>query len=669
MADLTWYVNRLRQMSPAEVLSRIGIAVRQRAADDLVKTKRLPKLPERPTEPRWRLSKVSSADMDRLAPMGSRATLLGKADDICRNRLSYFDRPSQHIGDPINWHRDWHNDIEASLALSSTVDYRDVPSAGDCKQVWEPNRHHQLVVLARAWRVSGDERYAAAVRDQMLQWMDSNPYGYGMNWRSPLELAIRLINWVIALELISDWSLPDDELRTIQECLYLHCWDIGRKFSPGSSANNHVIGEAAGLYIAGRYWPDLSTPRDVRRARQILRDEIDSQVHPDGGTAEQALNYELFVMQFFTIAGLVSEWSGDSFDSGYWLALDRQYRFIESVAELGSPLPMYGDQDDGYVLDLGDHHHDAARVIALGAALRGDTEPGERAGCESALWLLGPGDPTAGQPGKDPAVYRDDGLIRHTSMTAPSVEGVLRVFQTSGVVQIQQQQYGLLFDVGPLGYGPLAAHGHADGLQVLLYVDGEPWLVDQGTYDYFSYPAWRAHLRSTRAHNTLCIDGKNQSELLGSFMFGQRADTQLVDASEDLTEQSCVVAGELTNHAELPSSTRIERSLIATQQAVVVTDLVHCPGAHSVEANWHIAPGIDVQRINDSQWRLSKGKRAVDLTFNADAKVALCTDEFMRAYSPRYHVRHEGECLTASLEFSDTASMTTQIDIATRDRA
>jgi len=44
-----------------------------------------------------------------------------------------------------------------------SLDYRDVNEAGDCKFVWEPNRHHQLVVLGRAYRLSGETRFAQAV--------------------------------------------------------------------------------------------------------------------------------------------------------------------------------------------------------------------------------------------------------------------------------------------------------------------------------------------------------------------------------------------------------------------------------------------------------------------------------------------------------------------------
>ena len=104
---------------------------------------------------------------------------------------------------------------------------------GDCKLVWEPNRHHHLVVLGRAYRATGDVRYAQAVVEQLQSWLDQCPFGHGMNWRSPLELAIRLINWVWALDLIREAGLLTGRAaaRAPLHAAWLHLWEIARKFS------------------------------------------------------------------------------------------------------------------------------------------------------------------------------------------------------------------------------------------------------------------------------------------------------------------------------------------------------------------------------------------------------------------------------------------------------
>ncbi|MCR9278936.1 MAG: heparinase II/III family protein [Pseudomonadaceae bacterium] len=650
MASLKWYVNRLRRMSPIEVYSRVHALVKQKADDDLIRRGLIPGRPGDVGEAQFHLPLVSVEEFETYAPIGAFERLVQQADDACDNVISYFDRDRQSLGEPANWHRDWHNDVDSPVTLSSGIDYRDVPSAGDCKQVWEPNRHHQFVVIARAYRATGRHEYADRLIELMLQWISSNPYGHGMNWRSPLELGVRAINWVVALDLIRDSGAFRGEAReAILDCLYLHCWDMARKFSPGSSANNHVIGEAAGVYVVGRYWPELVEDKWLADARSILLKEIQDQVHDDGGTAEQAINYELFVIQFFTIVGLAAERSGDDLGSRFWQQLGRQHRFIESIAELGSPLPFYGDQDDGYVLDLGAHQHDASSVIALGRALRDGVSEDSPPPCEAALWLLG---------------SKHSGF---TDMACEPVAGSLRVFKGSGQVQMQGDNWGLLFDTAELGYGPLAAHGHCDGLQVLLYVDGSNWLVDPGTYDYFSYPKWRAHLKSTRAHNTLCIDGLNQSEILGAFMFGKRADTQLLHSEESGGRMSAT--GRLTGYLGLPQQTAHTRSVSASSAGdIMITDDVICPGTHEIALHFHIAPGIEVIPVGTQTFELRRDSNIVRIEFPADMTCENLSDEFMRAYSPRYHVREEGSCLAAYCSATNSGQWQTHISVNGVDR-
>ncbi|TIQ17227.1 heparinase II/III-family protein, partial [Mesorhizobium sp.] len=82
----------------------------------------------------------------------------------------------------------------------------------------------------------------------------------------------------------------------------------------------------------------------------------------------------------------------------------------------------------------------------------------------------------------------------------------------------------------PLGYLSIAAHGHADALSLTLCVDGEPVLVDPGTWLYGSGGVWRDWFRSTPAHNTLNIEGKSQSIIAGTFNWSHKAVAALVES-------------------------------------------------------------------------------------------------------------------------------------------
>ena len=319
--------------------------------------------------------------------------LLAQADQIAAGRLCFFDQAPCDLGWPIDWNRDHSHCKHAPQRFAAAIDYRNFESVGDAKYVWEPNRHHQFVVLARAYRASGERRYVDALLQHLASWLEQCPFGVGMNWRSPLEIAVRLINWVWALDLIRPGGpLPPALQAQVLNSVELHLWEITRKYSRGSSANNHRIGEAAGVFIGASYFQGLKNSRSwAAEARDILCAEIEAQTYPDGGSREQALGYQAFVMQFFTLAGLVGRRTGADFPPAYWNRLEKMYEFSAALLEGGDLPPLFGDSDDGYVLDLGRSAGDLRAWLPVAAVLfgRGDFKAAAGAYSECARWLLG----------------------------------------------------------------------------------------------------------------------------------------------------------------------------------------------------------------------------------------------------------------------------------------
>ena len=366
MQPLNWYVERLRGMSPAEVLWRIRSAIRDQLDRPRFALGLYRSVPSTPTrselaniEPGFRL-----CDWDPHAYRSQelrpdevcwQAGLRERAEKLLNHRINFFSLDDCHLGEVIDWNRDHEAGIAAPKGFAGSIDYRDYSVTGDAKIVWELNRHHHLVVLARAYQVTGDMRYAEEVIAQLRCWLQSCPFGQGMNWRSPLELAIRLINWVWAFDMIRGSGLITPVFqKELLSAVYLHLWEITRKYSQGSSANNHRVGEAAGVFIASQYFPALD-PQGIWRqqSRAILCEEIQAQTYPDGANREQAFGYHLFVLQFFLLSGLVARRANVDFPEAYWSQVNKMLEFVGALSEGGDKAPSYGDCDDGYVLDLG----------------------------------------------------------------------------------------------------------------------------------------------------------------------------------------------------------------------------------------------------------------------------------------------------------------------------
>lgn len=648
MQTLGWYARRLTRMTPGEMLWRARGATR-----DATDRCRLAVGAYPPVRLRAGAGAGARVRLHTLpVPCGGRmhprwlAALVARADALFSHRFTFGSLQDRWVGDPIDWNRDHESGVAAPLRFSAALDYRDYRVTGDAKVVWELNRHHHLVVLARAYRATGDRRYARTCVEHLLSWIDQCPFGRGMNWRSPLELAIRAINWIWTLDLIAPAdALAPGECHRIEHALDVHVWEIARRYSRGSSANNHRIGEAAGVFVVTSCRPDLPDAVKLREeSRAILCEEIQAQTFAGGCSREHALGYHFFALQFFTIAALVGRRDGREFPAEYLARLGAMAEFARALSAAGDP-PLFGDADDGYVLDLGQSGGDWRDSLAMAEALRGEDDNGA-AGSEAAVWLT-------------------DGAAAHPRAgIRPDPERLMsRGFADAGYYLLQwgsaedADRVSVLFDCAELGFGAIAAHGHADALSFTLRAFGEDVLVDPGTYDYFTYPAWRDYFRSTRAHNTVEVDGTDQSRMLGPFMWGERAQSRCLDWRP--SETGGRVSAEHDGYARLsdPVIHRRTLQLDRSDRTLLITDAIAAAAPHRVAMHFHCAEHARVTREGTHVVSVAVRSGIVRLVLDPRTTVTLLegTEDSMSGWiSRRYHQKRPSVTIRAALETSSS---------------
>jgi hypothetical protein len=675
MQSIGWYLNRLQAMSPGEVAWRIKSLLRDQLDRVRVPLNLLPRPTGAPTaELAAGVAGFVVNDLPLREWQGSaaaaqttawRENLIADADKIAEGRLSFFDLEDKFLGDPIDWNYDHGAGKPTPMLPIQLVDYRDFEQSGDCKLVWEPNRHHHFVVLARAYRATGERRYAEAVVSQLESWMEQNPFGYGMNWRNPLELGVRVINWVWAVDMIRDSGAMDEAFYTrLRQNAFLLCWETARKFSKGSSANNHLVGEAAGVYVGASYFRSFTQSDAWRQeAKAILCREIMAQTYADGCIREHGLGYQFFVLQFYIVSALVGRWTADPFPAEYWQRIERMIEFVAELAEGGEALPMFGDRDDGYVLDLGDRPENVEALLSLAALLFERSDFKARAGelSQSAYWLLGPTAP-------------DDyaRLSEHEEEMAP-LQSIS--FSESGYHLLQSGRVGegalsLFFDCAELGYGAIAAHGHADALSVALRLDRKDVLVDAGTYDYFTYPEWRQYFRKTCSHNTLMIDDQDQSELQGAFLWGRRAQSRLEEWRVNGDET--LICGSHDGYTRLADPVLHRRTvrLKGAEGEIEILDELDCRHSHRLAILFQFSEYCSLEPVAQAVYRVVvEGlDRTLTFSFAETLEPSLyCGSESPKAgwVSRGYHRKTPAPQLVLRGEISGAARFCTRITLST----
>ncbi|MEM7129003.1 MAG: alginate lyase family protein [Chloroflexota bacterium] len=582
-----WYFSRLTSMSVDEVFYRIqqrtNIEIDRRfsATEASWQRDRQVVLPSQPLEVKVGLETVEHETVRQtyieLYPENYEA-LIHKAEALLEHKMELFGF-SVDLGKEINWHQDPKTKRIWPREFWANIDIRDGSKIGGVKWVWELNRHHHLVTLAKAFYLTDDEKYAHEVCSQLRGWISTNPVHVGVNWTTSLEPAIRLINWTWVLAFLSSYDSFDESLlQDIYGAIDQQANYIFRYESKHSSANNHLIGEAAGLVVAGLSFPFLNpASKWAEHGLRTLEREVGKQILEDGTSVEQAFHYLAFTLDFCLIAWRVAELNSLPLPPIWVSRLESAADFLCSVMDEKGMVPHIGDSDDAWVLCLDDlPHPNNFSSLVTSASFVCNNMHLQHPSCdwdEKNFWLFGP-------QGKDRldtlTPSEQDPLFAHSKLLPDGGYAILRSADRLA-----------LFDWGPLGYLSTAAHGHADALSLTITLGDQPVLIDSGTYAYQEGGAWRDFLRSTRAHNTIVIDDCDQSEMLGAFLWGQRANATLLQW--DFTDEYDLVVAEHDGYAQFGIIHR-RAILFGKPDCIIVMDWIFGSGTHKVEQLWHFSP-------------------------------------------------------------------------------
>ena len=328
-----------------------------------------------------------------------------------------------------------------------------------------------------------------------------------------------------------------------------------RRHLESDLGGNHLIKDLKALAGLGVF---LGDERLVTRALHRLTSQLAVQVLPDGGHYERAPAYHCQVLADLIDVSELLRVAGRPPEPQLSQAVPRMRRWLGAVLGPDGAVPLL---NDGYpVSDF------------LVAALKPDSPPAE------SLSLL-----------------PDTGLVR-------AVMGDWR----------------LIADVGAPCPDELPGHAHADTLGCLVYVDGEPLLVDTGTSTYAAGGV-RCHERSTAAHNTAELDGTDSTEVWGAFRAGRRARVHGLRA--DRGPGGITIEAAHDGYRRLPGRPVHRRRWSLTGSGLQVDDEIVGGKRHAIAVRWHLAPGSTVELREDG---------AVVTTAAGDFRVTVGASETFR---------------------------------------
>lgn len=463
--------------------------------------------------------------------------------------------------------------VPCSFGEPGKIDWRANPTFNQYKEwTWQFNRHHELKLLAHQYNQVKDERYAAAAARLFASWVaqaqcPGDVDGHETKcWRT-IECGIRMgANWPYVLFSFYRTKSFTDEILYLW---YKSVWEHGNRLSRNHTHGNWLIMEMNGLAQIGILYPELSSSgKWLEEAWDILKKELYGQIYPDG------FQYEL--------------------STGYHdVVINNYQRVVEVARAFDRPVPE----------EITDRLMEACQLevkLMMPDGRLPDLNDGKW-GCVSKLLL-----PRQRLLSKDPVV--DWAVSGGTRGREPEYRSLALPY--SGI-SVMRNGWGpentwALFDGGPFGRG----HQHEDKLSLLIYGGGKLILTEGGNYAYDD-SQMRKYVISTRAHNTVMVDGAGQNRRR-SYDF-KDSDIHKEAGLRFMTGESYDYAGSVYDEGygpEADRSVRHDRSVYFIKKPpyglkpfFLVVDRLLSETEHEYEFLWHLdsdvlgvsGRGIEVQ--------------------------------------------------------------------------
>lgn len=383
-----------------------------------------------------------------------------------------------------------------------------------------------------------------------MDWIRNNPPGTGTGWQ-PYPLSLRIVNWCKA----------GLNAHTLLESLYMQAAYLYRHTEFYHPAN-HYLENARALVFAGVYFKGTGeSTLWLKRGMEILSKQTARQVLPDGAYFELSTMYHaIMLILYLDVLNILNENMGiDIYDLSKMLknTASGMRDYLYSVVHPDNSMPLLNDSS----LEI--------------------APPPER-------------------------IFRyAGGILEKRALRKNS-------FPAAGHFVFRDANAHLVIDGGAIGPDHIPAHAHADIFTYELSVKGERMITDSGTYHYLA-GADRDYFRSTRAHNTLTVDGISQAECWGSFRVARRYRPEDVSFTE--TDLEAVFAGNFRGYSKLIGDSILHRRVMncsRTANIITVTDIIEGEGRHLAESRIHLNSGLTL-RHSGSRIEVTGRKSALEI--------------------------------------------------------
>lgn len=545
--------------------------------------------------------------------------------------------------EPIDWKTDFIHDF----SWRDTKFYRNYelisPQGGrDIKVVWELSRCHHMLWLGEAYILTGDKKYASEVISQIKGWIEHNPLMYSVNWTCSMDVAIRAVNWIYSLSMISCSGLIEEKfIQQVMTSLYEHLFFIINNLEKTiPNSGNHYLSDIVGILFITPMFPNNRFAKVCYNfaLKEYYRESL-IELNDDGSNYENSISYHRLVTELFVYTLFSLKRRGQNVPDEVVDRISRATDYIHYYTKPNGLAPMLGDNDNGRLLpfvprDFRDHRY----LAAIGDTIF--------RGCEMCA----------------------NGEFAFMGVTTTITTGSRAEIRTSksGVSVSRKGQATIIVTNGGFSLRHCMKHGesggthtHPDNLSFELSLGNDDIFIDPGAYGYTSDPVMRNKMRSTESHNAVVMDNCNLAEFASSsvFVMEQLLSNITLEALPGSDSTSKIVGqyefdnGHLRYHHQ--------RCFKLTEDGLQINDRITAEGDHEVKLYFIIPVGIGVLMAEQEIKVLSAGFELSLIYHNPDFEILREIESY--PVSPSYGVLKEGKRIVITTKIINEGLLKTSI--------
>ena len=346
-----------------------------------------------------------------------------------------------------------------------------------------------------------------------------------------MEISLRLISWILTLFFFKESKEINDKhfFSKIFKVLFQHAYYL--RYFYAKRSLNHTVGDLFGVYLFSKIFEEIKLLKKwEKKFFKKLKKQIILQIRSDGVDIEQSVNYHKFVLEFFSLFVILNP---KLIDESEGVLIEKMFDYLLHSIKPDSLFPLIGDVDDGKVLFLTNiTDNKFFDLLNVGCILFRKKELKFITKKISPISIL---------------LFGEKGIETFNELESIEPNKKFEYFDRSGYFIIRnnwtENATYLFVDYGR--FGALgAAHSHSDITNIIFSYNGKNIFIDSGNYSYNRSWKERKYFRSSKAHNILSINNKNQAQSIGWFSWEKKPKIKRkVNLKDSVIELSCLHNG------------------------------------------------------------------------------------------------------------------------------